>query len=171
MPLAGLDWRLTSGSERVPQLELDPARRVALLRQLAEVRAVDIGARQIPLHGIQRVDEVQPEFQVRLFGRSETASDIGIELRQPWAPQPVQSRREDAAMERIRLEIGRGDRGVGLAWRQHVFGHQLADARFPHGPIARAEITRCAGEELPVEPRIGTAGVAVESDVAQVVAY
>src|SRR5207249_11491774 len=58
----------------------------------------------------------------------------------------------------------------GLAWRQHVFGHQLADARFPHGPIARAEITRCAGEELPVEPRIGTAGVAVESDVAQVVA-
>src|SRR5438876_12112182 len=119
-------------SERVPQLELDPARRVALLRQLAEVRAVDIGARQIPLHGIQRVDEVQPEFQVRLFGRSETASDIGIELRQPWAPQPVQSRREDAAMERIGLEIERDGRGVGTSWSQYFSTHEVATSRYPH---------------------------------------
>src|SRR5512145_1648069 len=49
--------------ESDPQLELHPARDVALRSDLAEIRAIDGGVRPLVMHIVQGVDEIGPELQ------------------------------------------------------------------------------------------------------------
>lgn len=166
--------------EHEPHLELNPARRVPLLRDLAEVRAVDVGIRRVPEHVIEGVDEVQAKLQRLPLCHREAAQEVGVELVPAMAAQPVERGREDAAMERIRLEVSR--RHVRVRTRLVVarpadvahllkdrFRHDLADARFIRSAVRGAVIARGAGEELPIEPRVHRLIFRLFRDGAQVV--
>src|SRR5262245_3105589 len=102
-----------SDLEHESQLELDKAGRVPLRGDAPEVRAVDVGIRVVPGHVVERVDQIQPEFQVLLLRYVEAAQKVGVKLVLAVASQPVERVWEDAGMERIRLEVCRRHVRVG----------------------------------------------------------
>ena len=85
---------------------------------------------------VERVNQIQPEFQILLLRYVEAAQKVGVKLVLAVAAQPVERVWEDAGVERIRLEVCRSYILVSAALvvpRAADIAH-LLDDRFRHDP-------------------------------------
>jgi len=139
--------------ESKPQLELNPAWRVPLLRHLTKVVAGWVGVRIVKLHMVEGIDKVGGEFQPRFFGDREGTLNVDIYLVHVVTPQPIESRRKDASVKRIQRKIGRHDIVVRLTYGVHEpLRHNLPDAIAIRLWVGSAEVALRPREQLPVEP-------------------